>query len=416
MPHSAHLPLAAVFVTVCTLAQAEPQFYGIGHIPPHSDSRITGLGLDGIAAGYTSSPGGPPRYSVRWSPAAGLQQISPTPSYATAITPDGQTIVGSMSNSSSSHWEAFRWRTSIGAEFLGNLSSWWPSGTSKAVSADGETIVGYASISNFHTRAFRWTKATGMQNLGTLPNLIDPGSEANAVSADGAVIVGASSLGITLATRWDSSGISSLGTIPGAPSQWSIARGINGEGSVVVGQSNSPGDIYQAFRWSVNGMLGLGMLPGAESSAAIAVSYDGRIIVGWSGPRSTLAGRTATLWTPSGTRSLHAELTTLGITAHEGWILREAVAISPDAKWIGGSGINPQGQVEGWVAYVGGIYCYANCDGSITAPALNIADFTCFLQKFAAGDPYANCDGSTTEPILNIADFTCFLSQFAAGC
>jgi hypothetical protein len=60
--------------------------------------------------------------------------------------------------------------------------------------------------------------------------------------------------------------------------------------------------------------------------------------------------------------------------------------------------------------------CYANCDGSTTEPVLNVADFTCFLSKFAAGDPYANCDGSTTEPTLNVADFTCFLSKFAAGC
>ena len=34
----------------------------------------------------------------------------------------------------------------------------------------------------------------------------------------------------------------------------------------------------------------------------------------------------------------------------------------------------------------------------------------------AAGDPYANCDGSTTPPILNVADFSCFLNAFAAGC
>jgi DNA-binding beta-propeller fold protein YncE len=60
--------------------------------------------------------------------------------------------------------------------------------------------------------------------------------------------------------------------------------------------------------------------------------------------------------------------------------------------------------------------CYANCDGSTTEPILNVADFTCFLSKFAGQDPYANCDGSTTEPILNVADFTCFLSKFAAGC
>jgi hypothetical protein len=60
--------------------------------------------------------------------------------------------------------------------------------------------------------------------------------------------------------------------------------------------------------------------------------------------------------------------------------------------------------------------CYANCDGSTTAPILNIADFTCFLDKFASGDPYANCDGSTAVPVLNVADFTCFLNKFAAGC
>src|SRR5262249_25117110 len=46
--------------------------------------------------------------------------------------------------------------------------------------------------------------------------------------------------------------------------------------------------------------------------------------------------------------------------------------------------------------------CYANCDGSTQAPVLNILDFTCFLQKFAAGDPYANCDGSTQAPTLNV--------------
>ena len=47
---------------------------------------------------------------------------------------------------------------------------------------------------------------------------------------------------------------------------------------------------------------------------------------------------------------------------------------------------------------------------------LNVADFTCFFQKFAMGDPYANCDGSGTPPVLNVQDFTCFLQKFAAGC
>jgi hypothetical protein len=47
---------------------------------------------------------------------------------------------------------------------------------------------------------------------------------------------------------------------------------------------------------------------------------------------------------------------------------------------------------------------------------LNVADFTCFLQRFAAGASYANCDNSTNAPVLNVADFTCFLQRFAAGC
>jgi hypothetical protein len=28
----------------------------------------------------------------------------------------------------------------------------------------------------------------------------------------------------------------------------------------------------------------------------------------------------------------------------------------------------------------------------------------------------ANCDASTAAPVLNVNDFTCFLNKFAAGC
>jgi hypothetical protein len=66
--------------------------------------------------------------------------------------------------------------------------------------------------------------------------------------------------------------------------------------------------------------------------------------------------------------------------------------------------------------YYSDTYCYVNCDGSTTAPILNVNDFTCFLNKYSAGDPYANCDGSTAAPILNVNDFTCFLNRYALGC
>ena len=65
---------------------------------------------------------------------------------------------------------------------------------------------------------------------------------------------------------------------------------------------------------------------------------------------------------------------------------------------------------------IGASNCYANCDRSTTVPFLNVIDFSCFLNKFSAGDSYANCDGSTAPPVLNINDFICFLNAFSAGC
>jgi hypothetical protein len=86
----------------------------------------------------------------------------------------------------------------------------------------------------------------------------------------------------------------------------------------------------------------------------------------------------------------------------------------PDAGTLSGGGFQCAGGF--WGGASGTQPCYANCDGSTLSPVLNVADFTCFLQKYAAADPFANCDGSTLSPVLNVADFTCFLQKYAAGC
>jgi hypothetical protein len=71
------------------------------------------------------------------------------------------------------------------------------------------------------------------------------------------------------------------------------------------------------------------------------------------------------------------------------------------------------------------VMCYANCDGSSAPPALNVNDFTCFLNRFSTAvalpaaqqiTDYANCDGSTMAPVLNVNDFICYQAKFAAGC
>ena len=83
--------------------------------------------------------------------------------------------------------------------------------------------------------------------------------------------------------------------------------------------------------------------------------------------------------------------------------------------WSIHSGQDPRGafRLHGSVSGA----CYANCDGSTTPPVLNVADFSCFLTKFAAQHAYANCDGSCQAGVcFSVSDFSCFLTKFAAGC
>ncbi|MCA9279142.1 MAG: hypothetical protein H6815_14280 [Phycisphaeraceae bacterium] len=54
--------------------------------------------------------------------------------------------------------------------------------------------------------------------------------------------------------------------------------------------------------------------------------------------------------------------------------------------------------------------CYADCDGS---GALNIFDYICFGNAYAANDPYADCDGSGS---LDVFDYICYGNSYAAGC
>jgi outer membrane protein assembly factor BamB len=98
---------------------------------------------------------------------------------------------------------------------------------------------------------------------------------------------------------------------------------------------------------------------------------------------------------------------------------------------VQGAGSSPAG-AGGQILTIGpgGLYafgepCYANCDASTISPILNVDDFTCFLNRFAAGSLLpqpeqiahaANCDQSTVPPVLNVDDFVCFINRYAEGC
>ena len=61
--------------------------------------------------------------------------------------------------------------------------------------------------------------------------------------------------------------------------------------------------------------------------------------------------------------------------------------------------------------------CYADCDMQAGPGVLDIFDFLCFGNRFAAGDPYAcDCDTSTGLGVCDIFDFLCFGNEFNNGC
>ena len=101
--------------------------------------------------------------------------------------------------------------------------------------------------------------------------------------------------------------------------------------------------------------------------------------------------------------------------------MTEARAISANGRSMAGVGFwYLLNQRAGWIVQAATSppsLCYANCDNSTAAPILNVADFSCFLRRFVAGDPYALCDGGACCPgCLNVQQFSCFLMKFAYGC
>jgi hypothetical protein len=214
-----------------------------------------------------------------------------------------------------------------------------------------------------------------------------------------------------------------------------------------VGGLGAPGNI---FRWDGESWQPMGP-PFANPVRAIA-SFDGELIAG--GPALGIARWDGSAWVDLG-GGLSPNVSDLAVRNNE-LIVAGQFSLEPApnpvrhiARWNGsswlplGGGIGNsfaivedsvvalgayQGELlaGGWFTVADGrpnafwahwgCDCYANCDGSGQPPILNVGDFACFLNRFAAADPYANCDGSSVPPVLNVSDFACFLNAFAAGC
>ncbi|WP_397546298.1 FlgD immunoglobulin-like domain containing protein [Rhodothermus marinus] len=204
------------------------------------------------------------------------------------VSPDGRFVVGVARDASGAdravRWDLRAWYTTyntelIAIEELGTLGGTFSE--AYGVSADGSVVVGSAATADNLIHAFRWEATTGeMKDLGTLGGTA---SVATAISADGRFVVGwaEDGEGRRRPFRWDATTgvMQDLGTL-GGPGGW--ANDVAADGRSVVGMATNTGDKRHAFRWdaSTETMQDLGTLDGTQSEAT-GISENGDLVVGF---------------------------------------------------------------------------------------------------------------------------------------
>lgn len=399
-------PSHVIAAAACAAAIAHAQtFQLLGTPTPGYHTIAFSVSADGsVVAANTFPPGGGVGAGYRWTAAAGWGPVGLDLSQLKAVSADGTTLVGAVGDPVNPNQRIVIWRPPASPQVT-------ESGNGLGVSSDGAAVLGTLFATG---DAFRWTESGGYQHLDHyIPASI---GYAVAQSLDGSIIAGYEfwSAGPGLFTSpvmWNSAGVREL--------PWAgPVEGISADGRDIVGTTTigyqGP---EQALLWSqAQGPQFFRILPGYSESAAYGISADGSVVI--EQMRSSADGHwDGMLWDRAlGTRDLRQVLAQNGAPEALGYVLQPR-GISGDGRTIVGCASLIADQTH-WQAFIARIpaFCYANCDGSAAAPALNINDFVCFQTRYARGDPYANCDRSNTPPLLNINDYLCFMTKFAKGC
>ena len=160
------------------------------------------------------------------------------------------------------------------------------------------------------------------------------------------------SSGFSEAFVWTAStGPVGLGVLPGAIS--STAKAVSSDGSVVVGGVQRFGGVNdEAFRWTAStGMVGLGFLTGDSFSQANAANGDGSVVVGAGGVAGTSVYR-AFRWTSATGMQSVQDILTANEVGLVGWQNMIAFGVSADGTVIAGTGTDPNGKTEAWLARI----------------------------------------------------------------
>lgn len=422
---NSHQISRGVMVVICCAACSsilaeEPYFQGLGDLPGGVfASSATAVSANGqVVVGRSVTAGLFSDDPYRWTRETGMVQLTPANAFvggrATDVSFDGTVIVGSGTRDDDIG-EAWRWTSTQGIHGLGDLPGGEFSSSAFGVSADKAVAIGWSRSDRSQLfEAFTWTIDDGMLPLGDLPGGIRH-SIAIDLTPDGAMIVGMSySSNGREAFYWtQAEGMVPLGDLPGGLFEGG-ASAVSVDGSVIGGSSRSERGI-EAFRWTrETGMVQIANPFGELVNLGVdGMSADGSVMVGDAG----LAVGTDPVYywdAEHGMRGLREVLVNDHGLNLDGWLLTDVADISADGRTIVGSGQNPQNQPEGWIAYLGPPPCPSDLDGD---GSVGLSDLIRVLDNFGESWTAVHPRGDVNYDLhVDLKDLGLVLSAFGTSC
>jgi len=290
---------------------------GLGTLPGDATSAATAVSDDGqVVLGYSFAATSETGQLFRWTPSSGMVALGPPPGMASCqlgqMSGDGRVIFGqclpASDGSPGADGQLFRWTEAGGLEGV-PFQAPWTSGRARASSPDGSVMIGElqrgqsGSSAPAVTSLFRWTESTGVVVA--------------AAPTDGASIT------------------------------WA---GFDGAGDFIVGDA-APTSTTDAkgLLWSATaGITALDPVAGFDAAATQSVSADGRVVTGVS--TSGSLSPVATLWAaPERRPRLVTDLLAAGGVDLQGARLTSA-RVSRDGSTLTGGAVDAQGRQATWIA------------------------------------------------------------------
>jgi uncharacterized membrane protein len=338
-----HLGITLVCYNTALGESSPPMFMPFEALPGFGNSLPSAISADATTVvGVCTSFENP--QSFYWNNESGIVGLGWLPNSdgnsAQAVSGDGSVIVGAIrvfkEKGGDYQYLGYRWNQKEGMQIMPGFAD-ATGGIARGVSGDGQVIVGNSGIGPNCTMGYRWTEATGLVAVGSLPPNTD--SQIYGISANGAVLVGNTDVcsEFQRAIRWTSSvGMQPLTIISGINP---TAFAASATGAVIVGAHHGG-----AFRWTA--ATSGHQIP--DMSFATSVSADGSAIVGVDDSYPT--GKAVVRTEDCGTRLLRDMLMTAGVLEVSNWQLVVGYDIADDNRTIVGTGFNPQGIEQGFLA------------------------------------------------------------------